>query len=331
MRDDEVAQALLVGAIEEHMVADVPICGPDDTAAGVRTTLIGRRFASVIDVAVCEADAAGVPVLRGLISIEALLAAKDDQRARDLMDGDPVVVAPGLDQEQAAWKAARRSQPTVAVVDSDGRFQGMVPPARLLSVMLTEHDEDLARLGGFMRSTAASRHALEEPLEVRLWHRLPWLVIGLIGSALAAIMVRGFEGELERDVRLAFFIPGIVYMADAVGTQTEALVIRGMSVGVDIRRVFALESLTGFAVGVALAAVTVPVTWWVTDSLRLGITLGVSLMAACAVATIVAMMLPWLVRRLGRDPAFGSGPLATVVQDLLSLLIYFAAAMLIMS
>jgi magnesium transporter len=144
------------------------------------------------------------------------------------------------------------------------------------------------------------------------------------------VLVRGFEADLMSDVRLAFFIPGIVYMADAVGTQTETLVIRGLSVGVPIRRVFRLETLTGLLVGLVLAAITLPTVWLVLDSPELALTLSLSLVSACAVATVVAMSLPWLMSRGGRDPAYGSGPLATVAQDLLSLVIYFAIASAIM-
>ena len=150
-----------------------------------------------------------------------------------------------------------------------------------------------------------------------------------VGSAMAAMLVRGFEADLAADVRLAFFIPGIVYMADAVGTQTEALVIRGLSVGVGIRRVFRLESLTGLLIGLVLAAITLPTVWLVLGSSSLALTVSLSLMAACGVATVVAMSLPWLMSTLGHDPAFGSGPLATVLQDLLSLIIYFGIASLL--
>ena len=142
--------------------------------------------------------------------------------------------------------------------------------------------------------------------------------------------MRGFEGDLASDVRLAFFIPGIVYMADAVGTQTEALVIRGLSVGVPVRRVFRLEVLTGLLIGLALALITLPAVGVVLGSLQLAVVVSSSLVAACAVATAVAMTLPWAMARFGRDPAFGSGPLATVVQDLLSLVIYFAIATAVM-
>lgn len=326
------SEPLFPGSIERYLMTGVPLCGPTTTVAELHVLLIGGRFDSVADVAVVEqgdlnADAsASRHRLLGLIRVERVLGADPSVRAADLMDPDPPVVAPGTDQEAAAWKAAHHGESSLAVVDSEGVFRGLVTPQRLLTVLLTEHDQDLARLGGFLTSSASARHAMDEPMGARLWHRLPWLMLGLLGSAGAAVLVRGFEADLASEVRLAFFIPGIVYMADAVGTQTEALVIRGLSVGVPIARVFRLESLTGLMVGLVLAAITLPAVWLVLGSTELAVTVSLALMAACAVATVVAMSLPWLVSRMGRDPAFGSGPLATVIQDLLSLVIYFAVA-----
>src|SRR3990170_111561 len=101
------------------------------------------------------------------------------------MDADPQVVAPGVDQEVAAWKAVQHGETSLAVVDAEGRFAGFIPPGRLLAVLLWEHDEDMARLGGFVRDTAAARTASEEPVARRFWHRLPWLMVGLLGALLA--------------------------------------------------------------------------------------------------------------------------------------------------
>ena len=326
---DEIPQ-LLNGSVAAHIVTDVPTCGPDTTGAVVQVALIGRQYASAADVVVCVPDDAGQQRLLGLIRLETMLAAEPTRLARDLMDANPTVVPPDISAEAAAWRAAHHSQSSLAVVDGDGIFRGLVPPASLLTVMLTEHDQDLARLGGFLSSAASARHAMDEPIRARLWHRLPWLLLGLLGSAGAAGLVQGFEEDLMSDVRLAFFIPGIVYMADAVGTQTETLIIRGLSVGVSIRRVFRLETFTGMLVGLILAAITLPTVWLIMGSFALGLTLSLSLVAACGVATVVAMTLPWLMSRGGRDPAYGSGPLATVAQDLLSLVIYFAIASAIM-
>lgn len=316
-----VDEPLLPGSIEQYVARAVPVCAASDRAADVRLGLHGRSYDSVADVAVCDGGH-----LVGLISAERLLAADDDATAAALMDPDPPVVAPGLDQEKAAWKAVQHGESSLAVVDADGTFRGLVPPARLMGVLLREHDEDVLRLSGVTLSSASARRASEEPLRARLWHRAPWLVVGLLGSAVAASVMGGFEEEIADDVRLAFFVPGVVYMADAVGTQTEALIIRGLSVGVSIRRVLRLEILTGLALGVLLGVATIPAVSAAFGSLELALVVAISLFAACAVATFVAMSLPWVMTQLGRDPAYGSGPLATVVQDLLSLLIYFVVA-----
>jgi magnesium transporter len=242
----------------------------------------------------------------------------------ELMDPAPPVVAPGVDQEVAAWRAVQHRESTLAVVDRDGRFLGLVPPERLLEVLLWEHEEDMARLGGFGHDALAARAAAEEPVPRRLRHRLPWLMAGLAGAFAAARLVGAFEEELRARFLLAFFVPGVVYLADAVGTQTEALVIRGLSVGVPIGRVVRREALTGVLVGSGLALVFYPIALLRWGRADVALAVGLALLAACSIATLVALLLPLLFHRLGADPAFGSGPLATVVQDLLSILLLFA-------
>jgi magnesium transporter len=191
---------------------------------------------------------------------------------------------------------------------------------------LTEHDEDLARLGGYLGSTSAARTASEESVRRRYWHRLPWLIVGLLGAIVAAEVIAASEARLKATVLLTFFLPGLVYLADAVGTQTETVIVRGLSVGVPIGRVVRLELTTGLLVGLTLAAVFVPIAslrWGAYDVIA---AVAIAMVAACSIATAVAMALPALLRRFGLDPAFGSGPLATVAQDLLTIVIYLAVA-----
>jgi magnesium transporter len=301
---------------------EVPVARPDDSAAAVRSMLSAGRYDVGSHIAVCDERGR----LRGLARIEDVLPAAADERISEIMDADPPVVSPGTDQEVAAWKAVEHGESALAVVDAGGVFRGMLPPARLLGVLLREHDEDMARLGGVLRHGAEARSASEEPVLRRLWHRLPWLFVGLIGALFAADLVGAFEERLEEHVLLAFFLPGIVYLADAVGTQTETLVIRGLSVGVGIRRVVARELFTGLLAGIILAAAFFPLGLWRWGEVDIAVTVSLALLAACSTATVVAMALPWAFEAAGRDPAFGSGPLATVVQDLLSILVYLAIA-----
>jgi magnesium transporter len=106
---------------------------------------------------------------------------------------------------------------------------------------------------------------------------------------LAADFVAWFEAKLQYEIMLAFFIPGIVYLADAVGTQTETVVVRGLSVGVAMRRMLGRELLVGLAIGLALAAVAGPLVWWRWGEADVALCVGLAVFAACSTATLAAM------------------------------------------
>jgi len=314
------------GTASEHVCRLVPVTSPQTTAGELRQTMAGVHFESATHIGVCDRGK-----LVGVLRIEDFFGALPDEKIGDIMDADPPLVAPGIDQEKAAWKAVQHGESALAVIDEGGVFVGFIPPDVLLAILLHEHEEDMARVGGFLRDSSMARTASEEAVTKRFWHRVPWLLVGLLGALLAADIVGAFEQQLQANVMLAFFIPGIVYLADAVGTQTEALVIRGLSVGVPIGRVVRQEILTGLIVGVALAAAFFPLGWWRWGDTSMAIAVALSILAACATASFVALSLPWTLNRFGIDPAFGSGPLATVIQDLLSVIIYLVIATVIMA
>jgi magnesium transporter len=309
-----------------HACTRVPKASADDSVSTTLDRMRGTRFDSAAAIAVLAGDR-----LAGLTTIEKMFAAADGATMRDVMDREPPVVRPDTDQEQAAWQAVQHNEPGLAVVDEQGRFRGLIAPQQLLAVLLLEHDEDLARLGGFLHSVETTRMTTVESVSRRLWHRLPWLVVGLIGAMLSAGLMAAFEAQLNATLAVAYFVPGIVYLADAVGTQTETVAIRGLSVGVGIRRILAPEALTGLVVGVLLGLVMVPAVAYMTDDWRLAAAVAIAVLAASTIATVVALVLPWILQAVGRDPAFGSGPLATVVQDLLSIVIYLGAVTVLLT
>ena len=265
------------------------------------------------------------------MTIERLLGARPGAVVGDVMDPDPPTVSPDTHQEHVAWKAVQHGEPGIAVVDDRGRFRGLISPQTLLAVLLEEHDEDMARLGGSLGSASEARSASTERVGRRLLHRLPWLLVGLVGALVAAVIVGGFAEQLEEQVLIAYFVPGVVYIAAAVGMQTETLVIRGMSLGVGIRSVAAREVITGGLLGMILASIAFPLVWAGWGDVEVAAAVALAMFAASAIATCVAMLLPWALHRLGKDPAFGSGPIATVIQDLLTVSIYFLTAAAIAS
>jgi magnesium transporter len=141
-----------------HATDRVPVARPQEVAGAVRARLIGARFECADDVAVVEGDG-----LVGIVPIERLLSAPENARLGEVMDRDPPAVTPTADQESVAWEMVRRGESSVAVVDDSGRFIGLVPPHRMLRVLLTERDEDVARLGGYLASTQRARLAPRSP------------------------------------------------------------------------------------------------------------------------------------------------------------------------
>jgi magnesium transporter len=265
----------------------------------------------------------------GLLPLRRFLAAPPDVLVSDLMDPDPPLAQPGGDPNLAAHRMVERGHSSVVVVDDSGRLHGLVPAQEMISILLHEHDEDLARLGGYVAGARRARGAAREPVSRRLIHRLPWLVVGLLGAMLSAVIVGAFEDRLAQNLLVALFVPAVVYMADAVGTQTEALLIRAMASGVTVRSMVAREVGTGAIVGgvVGLSMAMFALAGWGDGQLALAV--GIALFASCVIATILAMVFPALLDRLGQDPAFGSGPLATVAQDLLSIIVYFGVVVLV--
>ena len=306
---------------EEHALTRVPTASPSSSVGKIRNQLAQNAYDSLTHVAILE-DAK----LVGVLTIEELFSAPEETVVSEIMDSDSPVVVPGTDQEVAAWQAVKQEESALAVVDEEGNFVGFIPPHRLLAVLLWEHEEDMDRLGGFLRGTSEARSASQESAGRRFRHRVPWLLVGLVGALLSADIVGAFEEQLKEVVVLAFFIPGIVYLADAVGTQTETVVIRGLSVGVGLRQMARPELLSGLLMGLVLSSVFFPMAFFRWGDSEVAIAVSLSLFVACSVATLIAMALPWAIQRFGKDPAFGSGPLATVIQDLLSILTYFVIA-----
>ncbi|HXV25551.1 MAG TPA: magnesium transporter [Alphaproteobacteria bacterium] len=260
----------------------------------------------------------------GAVPLLALLSAQDDSRLDSILRKDWPVVPDEMDQERAADLARRAGFSEVGVVDAAGTFLGALPATTLLDVIWREHVEDVQRLSGVVHETEIARQALQGRLLARLVRRLPWLIVGMIGSMVAALVMSGFEGTLQARVEIAFFVPAIVYLADAIGTQTEAAAVRGLSLNhlPPLRTLFN-ESIEGVLIGAVLGTLALPLAWTIFGEPLLGIGLALSLLAAGAAAAALGFAMPWLFWRFGFDPAYGAGPVGTIIQDVLSLLIYF--------
>lgn len=317
-------ESLPAQCVGHYLVAAVPVARRDEPAGVVCDRLTSRRYDDASHVYVVS-DAGR---LVGVAAIGAVLAAAPstplEAVARDVASP---VLTPETDREEAASIAIRMGATALGVCDRDGRFLGAVPASALISILRDEHMEDLHHMAGILGSSQAAKAALTAPPPRRALYRLPWLIVGLGGSAVATAMMARFEHALAAHIAVAFFIPAIVYLADAVGTQSEAVAVRGLSLtSAKLAPLLAGELGTGMLIGIALGCLALPLVWLAFGDPALALTVAVAVIAACSIATTIGLLLPWAFARIGYDPALGSGPVATVIQDVTSLLIYFAVA-----
>lgn len=265
--------------------------------------------------------------LLGTLGATELFALPGDAVMGEAMHRDTPRVTPATDPEHMASTALHHRLPALPMVDAQGRVLGVVGAAALMETLRREHVSDLHRLAGIAAESRQARRALEEPPLRRVRHRLPWLLVGLAGSMLATAVVARFEAAITERTALAFFVPGLVYLADAIGTQTEAVAVRGLSLSrMGAWRLLGGELRSGLLIGLALALAVWPLVWGVFGDLHLALTVATALAGASTVASLLGILLPWALQRRGLDPAYGSGPLATIIQDVLTLLIYFLCA-----
>ncbi|OGA38609.1 MAG: hypothetical protein A3G28_00915 [Betaproteobacteria bacterium RIFCSPLOWO2_12_FULL_68_19] len=302
-----------------HVVASAPRARAEETAAQVLARLAAERSAAVELVLVLDAEGR----LEGAVPIGKLFAAGERSTLGQIAERGFPRVTPQTDQEHAASLALHHRVDALPVVDLEGRPLGVMPSQALLQVLRREHVEDLHLLAGIRREASQARHAIEDPPLRRARHRLPWLAAGLGGGALATAAMAAFESTLRAQIAVAFFIPAIVYLADAIGTQSEAIAVRGLSLTrAGIGHLLAGELRTGMLLGAILGLMSFLPVWFFFGA-RLAGAVSSAIFAAGAVAAALGLLLPWWLARAGRDPALGSGPIATVIQDVVSLLVYF--------
>ena len=304
-----------------HIVVSTARARSDETVGQLLARLAADKPTSVE--LVCVIDESGR--FLGALPIARLFALDAGAILSDVMNRAFPRVGPADDQETAASLALHHGVDALPVVDRDERLLGVIPPQALLQVLRREHVEDLHVLAGIRREAAQARHAIEDPPLRRARHRLPWLLVGLAGGALATLVMAGFEATLRETVAVAFFIPALVYLADAVGTQSEAIAVRGLSLARGgIGHLLAGELRTGMLIGLALGLAAYFPILIAFGEARLAAAVSTSIFVAGSIASAIGLGLPWLFARRGLDPAYGSGPVATVIQDILSIVVYFA-------
>ncbi|MEW6270655.1 MAG: magnesium transporter [Thermodesulfobacteriota bacterium] len=278
--------------------------------------------------------------LLGVVTFRELFAARPEQRVREVMRTDIVTVPEEMDQEHVSQLFARHDLAAIPVVDTEGRIKGIVTVDDIVDVVQEEATEDIQKIGG---TSALDAPYLEVGVAGMMRKRAGWLSVLFLGEMLTTTAMAYFESELERAIVLAVFIPLIISSGGNSGSQATTLVIRAMALD-EIRlrdwyRVVRREFFSGLGLGAILGAlgfVRVLAGGAYFDTygehyVLVGITVATSLVGVVLWGTLAGSMLPFVLRKLGFDPASASAPFVATLVDVCGILIYFGLASFILA
>lgn len=278
--------------------------------------------------------------LMGVVSLKELFKAPPDKRVEDVMQTELITAHEEMDQEEMSLLIADHDLMAIPVVDAEGRMKGIVTVDDIVDVVQEEATEDMQKFGGV---SALDVPYLDLALHRMIRKRAGWLAVLFIGELFTASVMRYFEADIARAVVLALFVPLIISSGGNSGSQASTLVIRAMALGeVRLRdwwHVIRRELVAGLALGVILAVIGFIriVTWqWAfgiygEHYALIGLTVSVTLVGIVLWGSLAGSMLPFVMERLGFDPASASAPFVATLVDVSGIVIYFGAATMILS
>jgi magnesium transporter len=273
------------------------------------------------------------------LRLRQFLLAPPESKVSDLMDNRYIALK-ATDDREAAVEAFKDSDLiALPVTDTEGVLLGIVTVDDILDVAEEEATEDIQKIGG---SEALDEPYMQISLPRLVRKRASWLVILFLSEMLTATAMGKFETEIARAVILSIFVPLVISSGGNSGSQASTLIIRAMAVGeVGLRdwwRVMRREILSGLSLGAILGVIGfIRISTWALVFHVYGpywpllaLTVGLALIGIVLWGTLAGSMLPFLLRRLGVDPATSSAPFVATLVDVSGLIIYFTVAGLVL-
>jgi len=330
---------------------------PPDTAGGIMTTefvsipgdwTVDQALRYIRKVAKAKETVYAIYVLdpasRTLVHVVSLRDLMLAERAHPVAEvgtqRKPITVPPLADREEVARLISKYNLLAVPVVDDDQRVLGIVTVDDVIDAIVREQTEDVQKFGGL--------EALDEPYTEISFGRMirkrgGWLCALFLGEMLTATAMGHFEGEIARAVVLSLFIPLIISSGGNSGSQATSLIIRALALREitlgDWWRVAVRELPAGLALGAILGLIGIIriVLWqqlgWYDYGAHWSLvatTVGVALVGVVTFGSLAGSMLPFLLKRLGFDPASASAPFVATLVDVTGLVIYFSVAYLML-
>ncbi|MEK3988271.1 MULTISPECIES: magnesium transporter [Robertmurraya] len=265
--------------------------------------------------------------LVGVVSYRDILMAEADAVVRNIMYERVISVSVDTDQEEVAMLIQRYDFMAIPAVNEENVLMGIITVDDIIDVVIQEANEDIEKLSASGKSIDFETRAY-----VAAYRRLPWLILLLLIGILSGSIISTYQETLKEIVALAFFIPMISGMTGNTGTQSLAVVVRGL-VSNDINKrvitkLVLRELGVGVIIGITCGILISLIAFIWQGNLMIGLVVGMSLLLTLIIGTLAGTVIPLILYRLQIDPAIASGPLITTLNDIFSLLTYFGIATL---
>jgi magnesium transporter len=278
--------------------------------------------------------------LLGIVSLKDLVRADPRKTIADVMTTKTFKISDTTDQKEIAHLLTVHKIKAIPVVDTQNRMKGIVTANDVIDVLRQMDTRDIQKIGGM---EALDGPYFDTGFLAMLRKRAGWLVLLFLGEMLTATAMSHYERQIEEAVVLALFIPLLISSGGNSGSQATTLIIRAMALGeVRLRdwwRVFSRELTAGIALGLLLGTIGfLRILLWQSVSpiygqyyLLLAVTILLSLLGVVTFGTVTGSMLPFILRRMGLDPASASAPFVATLVDVTGLVIYFSVAKIVLS
>lgn len=270
------------------------------------------------------------------LPIRKLLISDPTAVLSDLVDGRLITLNANDPVEEGIKIFKMNNRVALPVVDSSRMLLGIVTIDDILWVADEEYSEDMQRMGG---TQALEEPYLDLPIHRLVKKRAGWLIVLFIGELLTASVMQYYEEQLAQVIVLTLFLPLMISSGGNSGSQASTLIIQAMATG-EVRlshwwKVFRRELLSGFSLGTILGIIgfiRIYVWHFIFPDLYgdnwilVGLTVALSLIGIVLWGSLIGSMLPFILRRLGADPATSSAPFVATIVDVTGLIIYLTIA-----
>ncbi|QQR92366.1 MAG: magnesium transporter [Candidatus Iainarchaeum archaeon] len=311
-----------------YMIQRIPIVRDNWNIAQIHQYLHdNKQFESTNYVYVLD----GHEKLVGVVSLHEIFEHRDTS-IRKLMHREIIAVTPDTHIERVAKLALEHNLRAIPVVKR-GTLAGVIETQKILSILNRALREHVMSFGGVHKGHLDYDDIMKMPLFTSITHRLPWLLIGLLGVIVAAAAIDRFAAVLNAHIILAFFIPAIVYMSGALGAQNQTLFVRDLALmgsELKIPQYFFRTTAISFSMSLVIGALVFALTTLIWHNTRVALVIAIAMFATLMVSCFTSLLTTLLFKYLKQDPALGSGPFGTIVSDLSSIIIYFVIVSLLL-